>query len=208
MSESAPVLPDSRTARLQNHPVLQFQSWLKEAREAESGDPTAMTLSTVDNSGRPSGRMVLLKEADERGFVFYTNTESRKGQELDGNPWASLVFYWSSLRRQVRIEGRVETVSEEEADAYFASRPRGSQIGAWASDQSRPLEDPFELEKNVARFAVKFGTGAVPRPPHWTGFRVIPDRIEFWRSKPFRLHERIVHEWDEDGGWSVFQLFP
>lgn len=191
-----------------DNPIVIFQAWLTEAHDSESNDPTAMTLATADRDGIPSARMVLLKDADARGFAFYTNTESQKGVELDANCHAALVFHWKSLRRQVRIAGTVERVGDAEADEYFASRARGSQIGAWASDQSRPLEGRFALEKRVAKFAAKFGAGKVPRPPHWTGYRVIPQEIEFWQDKPFRLHERVVYSRDGESGWTTGRVYP
>ena len=189
-------------------PLKLFQSWLAEAHESEPNDPTAMTVATADADGAPSARMVLLKDADARGFVFYTNTDSQKGGELDANPRAALVFHWKTLRRQIRVNGAVERVSDAEADAYFASRARGSQVGAWASDQSQLLGGRFELEKRVAKFAAKFGIGTVPRPPFWTGYRVVPARFEFWQDKPFRLHERIIYTRADDGGWSTGRIFP
>lgn len=191
-------------------PIAQFEAWLAEATKSEPNDANAMTLATADASGAPSARMVLLKGVDRQGFVFYTNTESRKGEELTANPRAALMFHWKSLRRAVRIEGPVERVTDAEADAYFQSRPRDSRIGAWASIQSRPMEGMLALEKRVALFAAKYAIGEVPRPPHWTGFRVLPRRIEFWRDRPFRLHERIVHRRYEDGrpGWWIERLYP
>lgn len=189
-------------------PIALFQAWLVEAELREPGEPTAMTLATVAADGTPSARLVLLKGADHTGFVFYTNVDSRKGADLDATGRAALVFHWQVVRRQVRIEGMAERVSDAEADAYFASRERGSQIGAWASDQSRPMPGRFELEKRVARYAAKFGLGTVPRPSHWTGYRVVPQAIEFWRSRPFRLHERILYTRGESGGWQSSRLFP
>ncbi|MEC7490265.1 MAG: pyridoxamine 5'-phosphate oxidase [Pseudomonadota bacterium] len=195
-------------AESKNNPIALFQVWLAEAHEAEPNDPTAMTLATVSDTGSPSARMVLLEEANEKGFVFYTNTQSQKGVELDTTKLATLLFHWKSLRRQVRVSGGVTRVSDKEADNYFGHRPRGSQIGAWASDQSRPLEGRFELEKRVAFYSAKFGIGKVPRPPHWTGYRVKPREFEFWRDKPFRLHQRTIYHAVESGGWTTGQLFP
>lgn len=191
----------------QTDPIAQFDAWLTEAKAREPSDPTSMTLATADADGSPSARMVLLKDADDRGFVFYTNTESRKGCDLDSNPRAALVFHWKSLRRQVRIEGTAERVSDAEADAYFASRPRASQIGAWASDQSRPLPGRYDLEKRVAVFTAKFGLRKIARPPFWTGYRVVPNTIEFWTDKPFRLHERVLYT-RNGGEWAVGRLYP
>jgi len=184
-----------------------FDAWLEEARAGEPNDPTAMTLATVDGEGRPSARMVLLKGHDERGFVFYTNVESRKADELAGNRHAALLFHWKSLRRQVRVEGIVEAVSDAEADAYFATRARDSQLGAWASDQSRPLASREIFERRFADQAERFQGRGVPRPPFWSGYRVVPGRIEFWTSRDHRLHERrlfIRHE----TYWSESLLYP
>lgn len=190
-------------------PLRLFHEWLEEARTTEPNDPNAVALATADASGFPDVRMVLLKGADEHGFVFYTNLESVKGQELAENPRAALCFHWKSQRRQVRVRGAVSPVTAEEADAYFASRHRDSQIGAWASKQSRPLESRFALEKEVARYAAKFGISKVPRPAHWSGFRIAPVRIEFWRDRPFRLHDRLVFERDRpESPWRTAKLFP
>jgi len=188
-------------------PFERFRAWFEEARESEPNDPNAMTLATADGQGHPSARMVLLKDFDEAGFVFYTNLESRKGRDLAENPHAALLFHWKSLRRQVRVEGPVTPVSAGEADEYFASRPRGSRIGAWASDQSRPMEGMFVLERRVAEFTARFGIGEIKRPPHWSGFRVAPERIEFWRDGKFRLHERLVFIRAGEG-WRTERLFP
>ncbi|KZD10315.1 pyridoxamine 5'-phosphate oxidase [Oceanibaculum pacificum] len=188
-------------------PFERFQSWFEEAKQKEINDPNAMTVASVDASGRPSLRMVLLKGHDERGFVFFTNFESRKGRELLANPQAALLFHWKSLRRQVRIEGPASPVSEAEADEYYHSRPRQSQIGAWASQQSRPLESRFALEKAVAKYAAKHPVGEIPRPPYWSGFRIVPDYFEFWEDKPFRLHDRLVFQ-RAGGNWRTEKLFP
>jgi pyridoxamine 5'-phosphate oxidase len=187
-------------------PIARFLDAFEQAKRIEPHDPTAMTLATADARGRPSARMVLLKDADARGFVFYTHHESRKGREIAENPFAALVIHWPASRQQVRVEGRVETVSAEEADAYFASRPRGSQVGAWASAQSRSLGSLAELEAAVREVEARF-PGQVPRPPFWGGYRVVPDRIEFWWSRESRLHERIVYVREGDG-FRAERLYP
>lgn len=188
-------------------PLVLFQAWLAEAERTEANDPNAMSLATVGADGAPSARMVLLKGTDARGFSFYTNLGSRKARELDARPQAALCFHWKSLRRQVRVEGPVERVSDDEADAYFATRARISQLGAWASKQSQVLAGRFELEARVARYTARFGLGPVPRPPHWSGFRVLPQRIEFWEDRPFRLHMRMLFTRSGDG-WVTGELYP
>jgi pyridoxamine 5'-phosphate oxidase len=190
-------------------PIGLFADWLEDAKRKEPNDANAMALATVDETGLPDVRMVLLKDVDADGFVFYTNLQSAKGQQLASNAGAALCFHWKSLRRQVRVRGPVEPVSDAEADAYFASRARDSRIGAWASKQSRPLESRFALEKAVAREAARFGLGEVPRPPHWSGFRIRPVAIEFWRDRPFRLHDRMSFVRQDSGSpWTVSRLYP
>uniref|UniRef100_UPI0025EA313D pyridoxamine 5'-phosphate oxidase n=1 Tax=uncultured Nitratireductor sp. TaxID=520953 RepID=UPI0025EA313D len=179
-----------------------------DATKSEPNDPNALALATVDPDGMPNVRMVLLKGFDERGFVFYTNFESAKGEEILSAKKAAMCFHWKSLRRQVRIRGPVERVSDAEADEYYASRPRGSRIGAWASKQSRPLESRFALEKAVAEYTAKFAVGAIPRPAHWSGLRIVPQTIEFWHDRPFRLHDRIVFGRGENGAWRTTRLYP
>lgn len=190
-------------------PLELFAGWYAEAEKSEPNDPSAMALATVGPDGTPSVRMVLLKGYDAAGFVFYSNYESRKGLHLLAHPKAALLFHWKSLRRQVRIEGPVTKTTPEEADAYFATRARGSQIGAWASDQSRPLESRFALEKSVAEFGAKHLIGTVPRPPHWSGFRLQPNLIEFWQDGAFRLHDRLEYSRASAGApWSTRTLYP
>jgi pyridoxamine 5'-phosphate oxidase len=190
-------------------PIALFKEWYADAKTKEVNDPDAMALATADSQGRPDIRMVLLKHADLEGFVFYTNFESAKGAQLAANPHAAICFHWKSLRRQVRVRGPVMQVSDAEADAYFATRPKDSQIGAWASQQSRVMEGRFALEKNIALYAAKFALSTVPRPRFWSGYRIRPLAIEFWRDRPFRLHERTCYRRDDlSEPWNVVHLFP
>jgi pyridoxamine 5'-phosphate oxidase len=192
-----------------DEPLQLFREWFEQAKLTEPNDPNAMSLATVDENAMPNVRMVLLKDFDARGFVFYTNCESRKGIEILRNPKAALSFHWKSLRRQVRLRGAVEKVDAAEADAYFATRPRESRIGAWASAQSRPLESRFALEKSVAKFAARYAIGEIPRPPYWCGLRLVPVTIEFWQDRPFRLHDRLVFTRPRPGApWSTARLYP
>lgn len=193
-------------------PFALFRAWLKKAEKTEPNDPNAVALATATPDGVPSVRMVLLKDVvatpgPDGGFTIYTNMESRKGRELVANPHAALCFHWKSLRRQVRVEGPVVPVTDAEADAYFDSRARDSRIGAWASMQSRPLESRRALEKRVAQYTARYGVGSVPRPPYWTGARIVATRIEFWRDRPFRLHDRVVYTWADDR-WQTQRLYP
>ena len=193
----------------QSEPVALFCEWLEAARASEPNDPNGMALATAGADGLPDCRMVLLKGVDDRGFTFFSNSESAKGEQLSANGQAALLFHWKSLRRQVRIRGPVERVSEAEADAYFSSRARDSRIGAWASKQSQPLESRFALEKRIAEYALKFGLGEPPRPPQWTGWRVLPLQIEFWRDRPFRLHDRLQFvRRAPDQSWDRRRLYP
>jgi pyridoxamine 5'-phosphate oxidase len=194
-------------ASLAISPFEQFQTWMAEAEKSEPSDPNAMALATSTPDGRPSARAVLLKGVDERGFVFYTNKESRKGEELGANPHVALLFHWKSLGRQIRIEGTVEHVTDAEADAYYATRPRNSRLGAWASQQSRPLEDRATLEHRLAEAEQRFAD-EIPRPSYWSGYRVLPVCLEFWQDMPFRLHDRTVYTRSGVQGWEQSKLFP
>lgn len=205
----APGIPDAAD------PFRLFRDWMAEASRTEPNDPNAMTVATSTPDGTPSARIVLLKDLDARGFVFYTNKQGRKGTELRANPRAALLFHWKTLGRQVRIEGAVEDVSDAEADAYYASRPRISRLGAWASEQSRPLAGRHELERRVAELDARYPGDDIPRPPHWSGFRVVPEALEFWQDMPFRLHDRRTYLRagpqagdGAGGGWTIGRLYP
>ena len=194
-------------AHAEADPLRQFERWLGEAVHAQLPEPNAMTVATVGSDGRPSTRVVLIKGVDARGIVWYTNYRSRKGRELSANPFAALQFHWVELERVVRIEGRVEQVAPEESDAYFASRPLASRIGAWASEQSQPIDDRSVLVRRAASFGLQFGLHP-PRPPHWGGYRLVPDAWEFWQGRPSRLHDRLVYRLGDDGQWTRQRLAP
>ena len=206
---NAPPVPDDAALFAENEPFALFERWFKEAKEKESNDPNGMALATADASGFPDVRMVLMKGFEDGGFVFYTNAESAKGTQLAENARAAILFHWKSLRRQVRARGVISFVSDAEADAYFKTRDREARLGAWASAQSRPLEDRLALEKRIAEYALKFGVGEAPRPPNWRGYRLTPLSFEFWRDRPFRLHDRLVLARDEPGqAWRTSRLYP
>jgi pyridoxamine 5'-phosphate oxidase len=222
MSEDAPLIPPTPSEdeyvrqvasaeppppMAEDDPFELFATWLREAVEREPNDANAMALATVDEDGMPDVRMVLLKDVDPEGFVFFTNLGSAKGRQLAANPKAALLFHWKSLRRQVRVRGVVSSVSDQEADEYWATRARPAQLGAWASDQSRTLPERRAFEKRIAEMGLKFGLGKVPRPPHWSGFRIAPVRFEFWRDRPFRLHDRLVFD-KAEAGWTTRRLYP
>ncbi|HEY9711694.1 MAG TPA: pyridoxamine 5'-phosphate oxidase [Oculatellaceae cyanobacterium] len=191
-----------------HNPFEQFKIWFEQALAAQLPEPNAMTIATATPDGKPSARMVLLKDYDERGFVFYTNYESHKGRQLGENPWGALAFWWVQLERQVRIEGRVEKVSEAESDVYFHSRPIESQLGAWASHQSQAIESREVLERRLHQLKEEYQNKEIPRPPHWGGFRVIPTEIEFWQGRPSRLHDRLLYRRGDDGSWRIQRLSP
>jgi pyridoxamine 5'-phosphate oxidase len=208
MSEIGGPIDDGGIAA-KNDPMALFAQWMEEAGKTEPNEANAMSIATVDADGYPNVRMVLLKEANANGFVFYTNLESAKGRELLGQPHAALCFHWKTVRKQVRVRGPALPVSDAEADAYFASRAKDSQIGAWASPQSRPMEGRFAFERDIARYAVKYALTKVPRPAYWSGFRVTPLEIEFWRDRPFRLHDRLVYRRkNADAQWQTERLYP
>jgi pyridoxamine 5'-phosphate oxidase len=213
MSDAAPIEHPSSLMNgdftQADEPLRLFKAWFEEATRTEPADPNAMALATVDADGMPNVRMVLMKDFDERGFVFYTNVDSQKGRELGTQAKAGLVFYWKSLKRQVRIRGPVEPVTPAEANAYFATRPRLAQIGAWASKQSSPLESRLAFEKAVALYTAKYAVGTVPRPPNWSGYRIVPLTIEFWHDRPYRLHDRVEFRRDAPGQpWNKTRLYP
>jgi pyridoxamine 5'-phosphate oxidase len=208
-AKNAANSPDDAKLFAKEDPYALFGEWLADAKKSEPNDANAMALATASELGMPDVRMVLLKDVSGDGFVFYSNQESRKGVQLTDNPVAALCFHWKSIRRQVRVAGRVETVTPEEADAYFATRAKDSQIGAWASEQSRPMEGRFELEGRIAKFAAKYALVKTPRPPHWIGWRIRPTRIEFWRDRPFRLHDRLEFTREAPGQpWVTRRLYP
>jgi len=193
---------------IESNPILQFQKWIQNAIESGLPEPNAMTLSTVNTHSRPSSRIVLLRAFDDKGFVFYTNFNSRKGSDIEVNPWGAINFFWSELHRQIRIEGKISKVTNEESDRYFDSRPRESRIGAWVSDQSGILTSRAHLDERYQEFVARFNDIEVTRPPHWGGFRLEPTQFEFWQGRPSRLHDRIVYHVDHSGNWLIKRLYP